>query len=173
MPRRHGLLERFALALPVRNEVVKAERLDLLLPIRVGVDRGELGDGALDLLALVQPAVLSPVRRPLADFRVAEALPGFFDAAATDPVEDELVEEFGFGVELVRFFPRPVTSPMTRSSSMVRLPLRAPRSGSASPVISATVNTGLPSASQMQAAMRPATASLPLRAEAMSLTAVW
>ena len=173
MPRRHRLLERFSLAFQVRHEVMQAERLDALLAVCVGVDRGELGNGALYLLALVQSAVLPSVRRPLADFRVAEALPCFFDGTAADAVEDELVEEFGFGVELVRFFPRPVTSPMTRNSSMVRLPLRAPRSGSASPVMSATVNTGLPSASQMHAAMRPATASLPLRAEAISLTAVW
>jgi hypothetical protein len=62
MPRRHGLLERFRFALQVRHEVVKAERLDLFLPVRVGIDRGELSDGALDLLALVQSAVLSPVR---------------------------------------------------------------------------------------------------------------
>ncbi len=62
MPCRHGLLERLTLALPVRNEVVQPERLYLFLPMRVGIDRGELGNGALDLLALVQPAVLLPVR---------------------------------------------------------------------------------------------------------------
>ncbi|KPX66754.1 hypothetical protein ALO39_200036 [Pseudomonas syringae pv. lapsa] len=53
-------------------------------------------------------------------------------------------------------FPRLLTSAMTFISAMVRLPSSAPRSGSASPVMSSTVKTGLPSSLQMLAAIRAA-----------------
>src|SRR5690606_34996437 len=108
---------------------------------------------------LVQTAAFGPVLGPADELGIADPLLGFGDGAATYAAHHQFMPELVLIGQLVGF-PMPLTSPITRSSSTVRLPSRAPRSGSASPVMSPGVKIGLPSASQMLDAIRPASTSV-------------
>ena len=140
----------------MRHEVV--ELISTILAVRIGIQRCQQRGAALHPHALVKRAALAPVCRPAEKLWVAQPLLSFCDGAAANAIQDELMPQL---VQIAQLgaFPRLLTSPMAVSNAMVSALSSAPRSGSASPVMSSAVNTGFPCSSQILAAMRPATPS--------------
>lgn len=95
----------------VRGEFVKADRLAILYPVYVVENRCEQCGSALNPHAKIEASPLSPVRHPAQELRIANALLGFGNGAASNAVEHQLVPDLlSFGQLFV--FPTPFTSPI-------------------------------------------------------------
>ena len=90
-----------------------------ILTMRIHVQHGQLGCAPLYPDTQIETAAQFAVAHPLQRFLIAESLLGFSDGAATHPAQDELMPEL---VQLAQLFvfPAPLTSPITRISSMTR-----------------------------------------------------
>src|SRR5690554_4036236 len=127
----------------------------------VGVQAGQQCARPLGAESGVQAAPLVSIPEPLAELLIREPLLGFCDCPAPDPAQYQLMPDFILKAQVFFFFSeKPLTSPITRSSSSVKSRHSGPRSGSASPVTSASVNTGLPFKSAVAEAIRLAMACL-------------
>ena len=150
-PRLHRLLQGYRPLSIVRHEVINL--VAAILGVSVRIQRGQKCRAPLDPHSDIQRASKIAVLHPLPELDKTQPFFGFRDRGAEG--DGEFVPEL-VGVGELIVFPMLFTSAMTTINATVRLPSKAPRSGSASPVMSSTVNTGWPSSSQMLAAIRPA-----------------
>lgn len=133
----------------VRGKVPNLRRLRILPAVRVDVQRCQQSRSALNPHAYIQRAALSPVFQPGQEFRIADPLPSFGNGPAAYSGQDQFMPNLFFGGQLFFFFPPKVTSLMAIISAFESDKPSAPRSGSASPVMSSAVKTAEPSSLRM------------------------
>lgn len=133
----------------VRSKVPHLGRLCVFPAVRVDVQRCQKRRSTLYPHTDIQRPAFCPVFEPGQEFRIADPLPSFGNGPAAYPGQDQLMPNLFFSGQLFVFFPPKVTSLMAIISALDNDSPSGPRSGSASPVISSTVNTADPSSLRM------------------------